>query len=144
MTFSTFSLRRFSCLLLALLMFLCHVPFGALADDQPPFVFALSWTEGETPMEALSGIVNEHGYEGSYWLYVPGNALSADATLEIRDTYAQYASFSPASGTPLSQLFYTDAADLGSEYLEHAHKLRFAGVDKASALKQTLAYARKK
>ena len=31
-----------------------------------------------------------------------------------------------------------------STYLEYAHKLRLAGVDKASALKQTLAYARKK
>lgn len=31
-----------------------------------------------------------------------------------------------------------------SEYLEYAHKLRLAGVEKESALKQTLAYARKK
>ena len=31
-----------------------------------------------------------------------------------------------------------------SEYLDYAHKLRLAGVDKESALKQTLAYVRKK
>lgn len=31
-----------------------------------------------------------------------------------------------------------------SEYLDYAHKLRLAGVEKKSALKQTLAYARKK
>ena len=31
-----------------------------------------------------------------------------------------------------------------SEYLEYAHKLRLAGVEKESALKQTLAFARKK
>ena len=31
-----------------------------------------------------------------------------------------------------------------SEYLDYAHKLRLAGVDKEAALKQTLAYARKK
>ena len=31
-----------------------------------------------------------------------------------------------------------------SDYLEHAHKLRLAGIEKESALKQTLAYARKK
>ena len=30
------------------------------------------------------------------------------------------------------------------EYIEYAHKLRLAGVDKDSALKQTLAYIRKK
>ena len=30
-----------------------------------------------------------------------------------------------------------------SEILAYAHKLRLAGVDKESALKQTLAYARK-
>ena len=30
-----------------------------------------------------------------------------------------------------------------SEYLDYAHRLRLAGVDKASALKQTLALARK-
>ena len=30
------------------------------------------------------------------------------------------------------------------EYLEYAHKLRLAGVDKDAALKQTLAYARKR
>ena len=119
MTYSTFSLRRISCLLLAILLMLCHVPFSALANEvQPPFVFALTWMEGETPMEALSSEVTEPGYEGSYWLYVPANALAADAALEIRDTYAQYASFSPASGTPLSQLMFADAADLGGEYLE--------------------------
>ncbi len=119
MTYSTFSLRRISCLLLAILLMLCHVPFSALASEvQPPFVFALTWMEGETPMEALSSEVTEPGYEGSYWLYVPANALAADAALEIRDTYAQYASFSPASGTPLSQLMFADAADLGGEYLE--------------------------
>ena len=119
MTCSTFTFRRAASLLLAVLMLLCHVPFSALAaDDQPPFVFALTWTEGETPMEALAVQVTEPGYEGSYWLHVPGNALSADAALDIRDTYMQYASFSPASGTPLSQLFYTDAADLGGAYLE--------------------------
>ena len=31
-----------------------------------------------------------------------------------------------------------------SDYLDYAHKLRLAGVDKAGALKQTLAYARKR
>ena len=31
-----------------------------------------------------------------------------------------------------------------SDYLSYAHKLRLAGVEKASALKQTLSYARKK
>lgn len=31
-----------------------------------------------------------------------------------------------------------------SEYLEYAHKLRLAGVEKENALRQTLAYARKK
>ena len=31
-----------------------------------------------------------------------------------------------------------------SEYLAYAHKLRLAGVEKESALKQTLAYAKKK
>lgn len=31
-----------------------------------------------------------------------------------------------------------------SDYLEHAHKLRLAGIEKESALKQTLAYVRKK
>ena len=31
-----------------------------------------------------------------------------------------------------------------SDYLEYAHKLRLAGVEKTDALKQTLAYARKK
>jgi tRNA nucleotidyltransferase (CCA-adding enzyme) len=30
-----------------------------------------------------------------------------------------------------------------SDYLAYAHKLRLAGVDKESALKQTLAYAKK-
>ena len=31
-----------------------------------------------------------------------------------------------------------------SDYLDYAHKLRLAGVGKEAALKQTLAYARKK
>ena len=31
-----------------------------------------------------------------------------------------------------------------SEYLEYAHKLRLAGVEKENALRQTLALARKK
>ena len=31
-----------------------------------------------------------------------------------------------------------------SDYLDYAHKLRLAGVDKDNVLKQTLAYARKK
>ena len=30
-----------------------------------------------------------------------------------------------------------------SDYLDYAHKLRLAGVDKDSALKQTLSYAKK-
>ena len=118
MTYSARSLRRFSSLLMVLLLMLCHVPFAAFASDVPAFSFALTWMEGETPMEAVSIEVTEPGYEGSHWLYVPGNAIAADATLEIRDTFAQYASFSPASGTPLSQLYYTDAADLGGAYLD--------------------------
>ena len=118
MTFSTFSLRRFSCLLLALLMLLCHVPTSVMADAQSPLVFALTWMEGDTPMEVQSTAVSASGYEGSYWLHVPYNALAANAALEIRDTYAQYESFSVASGTPLSQLFYSDVADLGGEALQ--------------------------
>jgi len=31
-----------------------------------------------------------------------------------------------------------------SDYLDYAHKLRLAGVDKNAALKQTLAYIRKR
>ena len=37
-----------------------------------------------------------------------------------------------------------EPADDFAEFLEYAHKLRLAGIEKASALKQTLTYARKK
>ena len=37
----------------------------------------------------------------------------------------------------------TEPSERFSEYLDYAHRLRLAGVDKASALKQTLALARK-
>lgn len=62
--------------------------------------------------------------------------------LERLDIYNEYMSRPFVSGKDLIDSGLTPGGSF-SEILDYAHKLRLAGIDKESALKQTLAYARK-
>ncbi len=62
---------------------------------------------------------------------------------ERLEIYREYMSRPFVGGQDLIDAGLKPGKDF-SKYLEYAHKLRLAGVEKESALKQTLAYARKK
>ena len=61
---------------------------------------------------------------------------------ERLDTYREYMSRPYVTGEDLIEAGLKPNKDF-SAYLEYAHKLRLAGVEKESALKQTLSFARK-
>ena len=67
----------------------------------------------------------------------------ADFFKERLEIYREYMSRPFVSGQDLVDAGLKPSKDF-SDYLDYAHKLRLAGVEKESALKQTLAYARKK
>ena len=117
------SARRLAALLLSALLALA--PLTGLASAYvPPLVFTLQWSEGEGVAQSDSSEVTVSGYEGSYWLYVPQNALQVDAQLLVSDTYGRYSRVALAdgrdvNGLSLSQLAYTDAGtELGMAYLD--------------------------
>lgn len=62
--------------------------------------------------------------------------------LERLEVYKEYMSRPYVMGRDLIEAGLTPGEGF-SDYLAYAHKLRLAGIDKESALKQTLAYARK-
>nr|MBE6544588.1 tRNA nucleotidyltransferase [Oscillospiraceae bacterium] len=73
----------------------------------------------------------------------PREYISYDAFFEERlKTYREYMSRPHVMGQDLIDSGLKPSKHF-SEYLEYAHKLRLAGIEKNSALKQTLAYARK-
>jgi len=116
---------RCAALMTALLLLACQLGGAAAAlaaEYVPPVVFSLYWSDGG----GTSVEVTEPGYEGSYWLYAPPEALAADARLFAGDTSGQYARFALSSGmelsqdgVPLSTLGYQDAgSELGMNFLD--------------------------
>ena len=84
--------------------------------------FTLTWDTGMVQAAPLYA----PGYEDSFWLYVPWDALAADARLSAGDTWGQFSRVILSSGQdlsgeglPLSQLGYIDAgAEPGMNYLD--------------------------
>ena len=66
-----------------------------------------------------------------------------DFFIERLAIYREYMSRPYVMGQDLIDAGLKPSKDF-SEYLEYAHKLRLAGIEKESALKQTIAYARKR
>ncbi|NLO14652.1 MAG: hypothetical protein GX123_01285, partial [Clostridiales bacterium] len=102
--------KRGGALALALLILL--LPVMGLAQPAPdPLTITAAWTGTDgTPQTAQSVAVIYPQYPNSYWLYVPQEAVSLDASLSITDNYAAYpGGFNLPQGQLLSQLGYVDA-----------------------------------
>lgn len=65
-----------------------------------------------------------------------------DFFIERLKTYREYMSRPYVTGQDLIEAGLAPSKEF-SDYLEYAHKLRLAGIEKESALRQTLSYARK-
>ena len=106
------SLRRAAALILSLLMLLGPlVSLAVPATD--PVSFLITWTGADgAPRTQAALPVAYAGYEGSYWLFVDPEALTAQAVLTITDNFALYpGGFSIPSGLPLSGQVYQDAGN---------------------------------
>ncbi|MDO5022605.1 MAG: hypothetical protein Q4E07_04630, partial [Eubacteriales bacterium] len=92
---------------------------GASAQQALPQVgITASWSDEQGNVQQLMAQpVGFSGYENAYWLYLPPDAVQADATLDFVDNYGQYpGGFTQPSGTPLSMLGFVDAgADLSQQ-----------------------------
>ena len=105
-------LRRAAALILSLLMLLGPlVSLAVPATD--PVSFLITWMGADgAPRTQAALPVAYAGYEGSYWLFVDPEALTAQAVLTITDNFAQYpGGFSIPSGLPLSGQVYQDAGN---------------------------------
>ena len=109
-------IRRLAALALSAL--LAFGPLGGLTAQAEaamlPVAIGLVWND-QTSFSAASPILAP-GYENSFWLYAPQEAVMADARLTVTDMTGQYSHFTlmtgmelPAEGLPLSQLGFMDA-----------------------------------
>ena len=114
---------------LALCALLAFGPLGGLVSaraEMPALPISISLTWNNLAGFSAASPIQAPGYENSFWLYAPQDAVEADARLTIADGTGQYARFAlmtgmevPAEGLPLSQLGYLDAGlEPGMNYME--------------------------
>ncbi|MBO4836976.1 MAG: hypothetical protein J5564_04705, partial [Clostridia bacterium] len=116
--------RQAGALMAALLLALATLCGGinVRAEFMSQLSYTLMWETGMVQ----SSPVNAPGYEDSSWLYIPYDAIIADAQLTAADAWGQYARLIlpdgrelNGEGIPLSQLGYMDSGmEPGMNYLQ--------------------------
>ncbi len=99
--FFTTGLVRAFCVLLCVLLVLPVFPAAAQSTyDLGYLTFEVTYTDAQGVSQTAYPIpVSYAGYEGSYWVNVPQEAMTNGLTLVLEDTIGQFKAFSPASGT---------------------------------------------
>ena len=106
-----FNISRGGALFLALMMLLSPV-MGLAQPPLDPITIAASWTGADgSAQTANSVLVTYEGYQNTYWLYLPMEAVQADAAVTVTDNYpgTYPGGFTLPQGQPLSMLGYIDA-----------------------------------
>ena len=120
-------LRRLAALTLALLLALGPMSgWTVLAEAPASISIGLVWNDQASFSSAAP--IAAPGYENSYWLFAPEEAVWSDAWLRVSDLSGQWLRFTlpsgleiPPEGLPLSQTGYLDAgAEPGMNYVEIA------------------------
>ncbi|MGI6214873.1 MAG: hypothetical protein ACOYIT_03215, partial [Christensenellales bacterium] len=109
---------RFVFILVIISLLSAFYPAAFAQPDFPPVSIVASWADSNgNPQQAMAQQLSFPGYENAYWLYLPQEAVQADAMLSFADNYGQYpGGFTQPNGTPLSLLDFEEAgADLSQE-----------------------------
>ncbi len=107
-------LRR-SLIILTVIILAVSLVSAVIADSMPMgFAVGISWIDDNGNINTqYANEISYAGYENSYWLLVPPEAMNRVLVLQIEDTTGFYGSFMPSNGTELFN--YIDAgADLRS------------------------------
>ena len=109
---------RFVFILVIISLLSAFYPAAFAQPDFPPVSIVASWADSNgNPQQAMAQQLSFPGYENAYWLYLPQEAVQADAMLSFADNYGQYpGGFTQPNGTPLSLLDFEEAgSDLSQE-----------------------------